>query len=202
MLFGFMLAGGHPLSLIHLSELFIVAGMTSCALMGSFGLSFFSFLGDGTVALFSKKPKPCPLYVEIAKAGSKYAIGSGIIACILGFINTFSAISDGPEMVSMRTSAAFVGIFYGLLFSVFFFRHLQYIFSESSDAPAQSKRKLGIFIFMAPIVAFFLIIFISKLRTSKEYADGDSEAQVLGTGKVTQSEELERIKRELHLESE
>ena len=184
MLFGFMIAGGNPMTLIHPSELIIVIGMTSCALIGNFGLSFFSFLGDGTMTLFFQKSEPCPLYVKIAEAGSKYAIGSGIIAFILGLVNTFSGIADGPAAVGMRTSAALVGPFYGVLFSVFFFRHLQYIFSENYEEPTGAKRSLGIVIFVTPILLFIWMIVSASYFAN--YTDLES-TEVEGTGIIATS---------------
>ena len=41
--------------------------------------------------------------------------GIGIIAAVLGIINTMAAISDGPEMVGEKVAAALTGTFLGIL---------------------------------------------------------------------------------------
>jgi len=41
--------------------------------------------------------------------------GVGIVAVVLGIINTMAAISDGPEVVGERVAAALTGTFLGIL---------------------------------------------------------------------------------------
>jgi chemotaxis protein MotA len=43
--------------------------------------------------------------------------GIGIVAAVLGIINTMSAISDGPEAVGERVAAALTGTFLGVFFA-------------------------------------------------------------------------------------
>jgi chemotaxis protein MotA len=43
--------------------------------------------------------------------------GIGIVAAVLGIINTMAAISDGPEVVGERVAAALTGTFLGIFFA-------------------------------------------------------------------------------------
>ncbi len=81
MMVAFMIAGGNPKALIHVSVLVCIIGMTLFGLLATFGATTFSFVGNGFLALFTK-PEPNPLYVKIATAGSRYAMGSGVLGLV------------------------------------------------------------------------------------------------------------------------
>ena len=51
--------------------------------------------------------------------------GIGIIAAVLGIINTMSAIAEGPEMVGEKVAAALTGTFLGILGAYGFINPLQ-----------------------------------------------------------------------------
>lgn len=50
--------------------------------------------------------------------------GIGIVAAVLGIINTMSAIADGPEVVGERVAAALTGTFLGVFFAYGFINPL------------------------------------------------------------------------------
>jgi len=61
--------------------------------------------------------------------------GIGIVAAVLGIINTMSAISDGPEVVGERVAAALTGTLLGIFFAYGFINPLanRIKFNNASD---------------------------------------------------------------------
>ena len=61
--------------------------------------------------------------------------GIGIVAAVLGIINTMAAISDGPEVVGERVAAALTGTFLGIFFAYGFVNPLanRIKFNNASD---------------------------------------------------------------------
>lgn len=61
--------------------------------------------------------------------------GIGIVAAVLGIINTMAAISDGPEKVGERVAAALTGTFLGIFFAYGFVNPLanRIKFNNASD---------------------------------------------------------------------
>lgn len=61
--------------------------------------------------------------------------GIGIVAAVLGIINTMSAIADGPEVVGERVAAALTGTFLGVFFAYGFINPLamRVKFNNASD---------------------------------------------------------------------
>lgn len=61
--------------------------------------------------------------------------GIGIVAAVLGIINTMAAIAEGPEMVGKKVAAALTGTLLGIFFAYGFVNPLanRIVFNNSSD---------------------------------------------------------------------
>ena len=75
--------------------------------------------------------------------------GIGIIAAVLGIINTMAAIAEGPEAVGEKVAAALTGTFLGILGAYGFINPLtnRIQFNKESDTKyfqCMARRDLGL----------------------------------------------------------
>ena len=70
--------------------------------------------------------------------------GIGIVAAVLGIINTMSAIADGPEVVGERVAAALTGTLLGIFFAYGFVSPMASRMQFNNDADAQCMRSIKI----------------------------------------------------------
>lgn len=114
--------------------------------------------------------------------------GIGIVAAVLGIINTMSAIADGPEVVGERVAAALTGTLLGIFVAYGFVNPLanRIVFNNASDALCLKCIKQAVAGFakgLAPLTA--VEVARRSLDSSVQPGADELEAAVkgLGTGK-------------------
>lgn len=114
--------------------------------------------------------------------------GIGIVAAVLGIINTMAAIADGPEVVGQRVAAALTGTLLGIFFAYGFVNPLanRIVFNNSADQLCLKcimQAVAGFAKGLAPLTA--VEIARRSLDSSVQPDSDELEAAVkgLGTGK-------------------
>ena len=114
--------------------------------------------------------------------------GVGIVAAVLGIINTMSAIADGPEVVGERVAAALTGTLLGIFFAYGFVNPLANRIQFNNNADAQCMRSIKIAVSgfakgLAPLTAVETAR--RSLDTAVQPGAGDLEAvsKTLATAK-------------------
>ena len=130
-IFGFVVAGGNVLTLVHIPELIIVIGTIFFGLLSTHRSQFLAFLPEALFACI-KKPVPNQKFCQISDNARSYAAAGGGMAVILSLICTMSNFDD-PESVGLRVGAAMSGVFLAILLSQGLFLYLRYSFSESAS---------------------------------------------------------------------
>jgi len=81
-----VIAGEAPPIFINVPSGLITVGITFFLLLGAYGGGFLRFIPASLATLFCSPLKPNPLYAAIAKSGSRYAIGAGLIGALIGTV--------------------------------------------------------------------------------------------------------------------
>jgi len=139
-MFGFMIAGGNPLALLHLSEMVMIAGFTSFSLLAIYRGDFLLFIPDALGAFF-RRPKPSERFEEIARSGQRYAIASGILAFVLGMNNTMTSLIEGMEVVGYKIAASLTAIFLAIILSELIFGFLVKAYQKEDMTPTDKREK-------------------------------------------------------------
>ena len=129
--FGFVVAGGNVITLVHPAEMTIVVGTIFFGLLCTHRSKFLAYLPKALLALI-RKPVPNREYCQISDNARGYAAAGGGMAVILSLICTMSNL-DNPESVGLRVAAAMGGVFLAMLLSQGLFVYLRYSFSENAN---------------------------------------------------------------------
>ena len=129
--FGFVVAGGNVITLVHPAEMIIVVGTIFFGLLCTHRSKFLAYLPKALLALI-RKPVPNRDYCQISDNARGYAAAGGGMAVILSLICTMSNL-DNPESVGLRVAAAMGGVFLAMLLSQGLFVYLRYSFSENAN---------------------------------------------------------------------
>jgi flagellar motor component MotA len=129
--FGFVVAGGNVITLVHPAEMIIVVGTIFFGLLCTHRSKFLTYLPKALLALI-RKPVPNREYCQISDNARGYAAAGGGMAVILSLICTMSNL-DNPESVGLRVDAAMGGVFLAMLLSQGLFVYLRYSFSENAN---------------------------------------------------------------------
>ena len=130
-IFGFVIAGGNVITLVHPAEIFIVVGTIFFGLLCTHRSKFLVYLPKALLALV-RKPVANREYCQISDNARGYAAAGGGMAVILSLICTMSNLDD-PESVGLRVAAAMSGVFVAMLLSQGLFFYLRYSFSENAS---------------------------------------------------------------------
>tara|TARA_X000000950_G_scaffold280738_1_gene376019 strand:- start:418 stop:894 length:477 start_codon:yes stop_codon:yes gene_type:complete len=130
-IFGFVIAGGNVITLVHPAEIFIVVGTIFFGLLCTHRSKFLTYLPKALLALV-RKPVANREYCQISDNARGYAAAGGGMAVILSLICTMSNLDD-PESVGLRVAAAMSGVFVAMLLSQGLFVYLRYSFSENAS---------------------------------------------------------------------
>ena len=130
-IFGFVVAGGNVITLIHPAEIIIVVGTIFFGLLCTHRSKFLAYLPEALLALV-RKPVANRDYCQISDNARGYAAAGGGMAVILSLICTMSNL-DNPESVGLRVAAAMSGVFVAMLLSQGLFVYLRYSFSENTS---------------------------------------------------------------------
>ena len=112
-IFGYLINGGRFFDLIHIGPIFIVLGITLGGLVFSYRSSAFR---PWLVSLGLDIPQEeliIKKYIQICNSAIIYGICSGILAFIMGIINTMAYLSD-TNMAAMLIAASFSAIAFSL----------------------------------------------------------------------------------------
>jgi flagellar motor component MotA len=129
--FGFVVAGGNVITLVHPAEMIIVVGTIFFGLLCTHRSKFLAYLPKAFLA-FIRKPVANREYCQISDNARGYAAAGGGMAVILSLICTMSNL-DNPESVGLRVAAAMGGVFLAMLLSQGLFVYLRYSFSENAN---------------------------------------------------------------------
>jgi len=129
--FGFVVAGGNVITLVHRAEMIIVVGTIFFGLLCTHRSKFLAYLPKALLA-FIRKPVANREYCQISDNARGYAAAGGGMAVILSLICTMSNL-DNPESVGLRVAAAMGGVFLAMLLSQGLFVYLRYSFSENAN---------------------------------------------------------------------
>ena len=129
--FGFVVAGGNVITLVHPAEMSIVVGTIFFGLLCTHRSKFLAYLPKALLALI-RKPVPNRECCQISDNARGYAAAGGGMAVILSLICTMSNL-DNPESVGLRVAAAMGGVFLAMLLSQGLFVYLRYSFSENAN---------------------------------------------------------------------
>ena len=129
--FGFVVAGGNVITLVHPAEMIIVVGTIFFGLLCTHRSKFLAYLPKALLA-FIRKPVANREYCQISDYARGYAAAGGGMAVILSLICTMSNL-DNPESVGLRVAAAMGGVFLAMLLSQGLFVYLRYSFSENAN---------------------------------------------------------------------
>ena len=130
--FGFVVAGGNVITLVHPAEMIIVVGTIFFGLLCTHRSKFLAYLPKALLALI-RKPVPNRECCQISDNARGYAAAGGGMAVILSLICTMSNL-DNPESVGLRVAAAMGGVFLAMLLSQGLFVYLRYSFSENANS--------------------------------------------------------------------
>ena len=129
--FGFVVAGGNVITLVHPAEMIIVVGTIFFGLLCTHRSKFLAYLPKALLAII-RKPDANREYCQISDNARGYAAAGGGMAVILSLICTMSNL-DNPESVGLRVAAAMGGVFLAMLLSQGLFVYLRYSFSENAN---------------------------------------------------------------------
>ena len=129
--FGFVVAGGNVITLVHPAEMIIVVGTIFFGLLCTHRSKFLAYLPKALLAII-RKPVANREYCQISDNARSYAAAGGGMAVILSLICTMSKL-DNPESVGLRVAAAMSGVFLAMLLSQGLFVYLRYSFSENAN---------------------------------------------------------------------
>jgi flagellar motor component MotA len=129
--FGFVVAGGNVITLVHPAEMIIVVGTIFFGLLCTHRSKFLAYLPKALLA-FIRKPVANREHCQISDNARGYAAAGGGMAVILSLICTMSNL-DNPESVGLRVAAAMGGVFLAMLLSQGLFVYLRYSFSENAN---------------------------------------------------------------------
>ena len=130
-IFGFVVAGGNVITLVHPAEIIIVVGTIFFGLLCTHRSKFLTYLPNALFALI-RKPVANREYCQISENARGYAAAGGGMAVILSLICAMSKLDD-PESVGVRVAAAMSGVFVAMLLSQGLFFYLRYSFSENAS---------------------------------------------------------------------
>lgn len=126
---GALVATGGITTFVHVPSAMFVFGLTCALLLGSFGKDFLKFIPDSLLTLFSSPPAPVPRFAEIARFGGRYAVGAGVIAVIIGTVQTLRNVTD-LRIIGIGLGTALISIFYASLASQIFFALMYKAYSD------------------------------------------------------------------------
>lgn len=166
---GFIMAGGNPWFLFVPSMWFAVLGSTVFALLATYGSDFVWFCGDALLALFSKRP-PNDRYAEIARSGSRYALGAAAISFLLGSMITLANL-DGPsiEEIGMQFTFDLAALLLGVILAGIVFPFLTKTYQAQDERPHGDGRStflLGLCVCGLPILCFFVFLIAALIPFS------------------------------------
>jgi flagellar motor component MotA len=108
-------------------------GTTFFLLLATFPNSFFRFLPDSLLTLFTLRPRSNPEFADIARLGSRYVIGSGIVGSVTGLVQMLQTLED-PSGLGAAMAICVLTVLYAVIASEFFFAFLYKAYSNGDTS--------------------------------------------------------------------
>jgi flagellar motor component MotA len=112
--------------------LMITCGMTFFLLLGVFGKAFLLFIPDAFLTLFTVSSSPNPTFADIAKTGSRFIIGTGVVGTLIGLIQMLRNLDD-PSTIGAGMAVALLTSLYAIFMSEIVFAYLYKVYSVSEE---------------------------------------------------------------------
>ncbi len=158
------IAIGGGAGFIDVPSVMITLGAPGFLLLGNYGRDYLAFMSDSILTLFSKPPQPIPLYVEIAKAGSRYVVGGGVAGTLIGLIQMLRNLGD-PSAIGMGMAVALITILYAVFASEFYFAFMIVEYSPKSERGTngnESGRSLSLIAIGLGAMLLALVAFLAS----------------------------------------
>jgi len=157
-------AGSNVRALIYLPGAMLVFGLTFFTLLASFGHDLFEFIADAVLTLFSKPAAPVPRFAEIAKFGSRYAVGAGTIGMLILIMRMLRAAAD-PRSLVLGLVPPILTALYAVIASELLFAFFYKVYSDpdgGGDTQPLPLREMALLVIVFLFVlSALLIIFLT-----------------------------------------
>ena len=163
---GGAIAMGGGAGFIDVPSMMITLGVTGFLLFGNYGRDYLAFTSDSILTLFSKPPQPVPLYMEIAKAGSRYVVGAGLAGTLIGLIQMLRNLSD-PSSIGVGMAVALLTVLYAVLASELYFAFMIVEYSPKGERGTNGNEggrslsllAMGVWVVLFSFVAVVISLF-------------------------------------------
>ena len=189
---GFIMADGHPVHLVQISEYVVICGAAFGAMVTMAPKKVLVDLFKQIIGALKGAPFNKKAYEELFKAlyelfkTSDAMPGFGIVAAVLGIVITMGSIAGPIEEIGHHVAAALVGTFLGILISYGFLAPLAVNMefngaSEMSYVKCIASSVIGFANGMAPVMAVEVVRrgLSSDVKPSAE----EMETMLKGVGK-------------------
>ena len=175
-------AGRDIAAFMNAPSLLLTVGVTFFLLLGTYGTTFLRFVPDAALTFFTVRDAPNLLFADIAKTGSRYILGCGVLGTLIGFVQMLHTLDD-PSQVGGGMALSLLTILYAVLSSELGFAFLYKVYSRPADAdntPNDSLPLTGVGISCFVVVTLIgallciLIVFSSDGLTSDTADQVDS----------------------------
>lgn len=162
--------------------LMITCGMTFFLLLGVFGKAFLLFIPDAFLTLFTVSSTPNPKFAEIAKTGSRFIIGTGVLGTLIGLIQMLRNLED-PSTIGMGMAVALLTSLYAIFMSEIVFAFLYKVYSTAGEEEKTNGtlplKNIGIpVILLAWILTSFFVTMIGFSNIREEQLMGQMEENI------------------------
>ncbi len=178
-IFGAIIIGGGA-GFLNVPALMITCGTTFFLLLGVYRKDFLTFIPDSIATFFTVSPMPNPVFADIAKTGSRFIIGTGVVGTLIGFIQILRNLSD-PSAIGAGMAVALLTSLYAILIAEIYFAFLYKVYSRPPARPEKECstlpiKNLGIPVLLITwiVCTFFIVMFVtsnddnSELRSDPE----------------------------------
>jgi len=156
--------GGGMGIFLNIPAVMLTLGVTFFLLLATYGEDFVRFVPDAALTFLGLSTGPNARFADIARSGSRFVIGAGAIATVIGYVKMLATLDD-PSQIGMGMAVAMLAILYALLLSeiVFAFLYEAYRPRDGDEQPSPLPyRSVGI---GAAVVGMLMILFLMLLGT-------------------------------------
>jgi flagellar motor component MotA len=132
LLAGTLAMSGGPV-LLNLPAAMFTVGMSFFLLLATFPNNFVRFVTDSVLTLFTLPPKANAEFADIARFGSRYVIGAGIVGSVTGLVQMLHNLDD-LSGIGAGMAVCVLTVLYAVIASEFFFAFLYKAYSEGDTA--------------------------------------------------------------------
>ncbi len=175
--FGAIIIGGGA-GFLDIISLMFTCGTTFFLLLGVFGKAFLQFIPDAFLTLFTVASIPNPKFANIAKTGSRFVIGTGVLGTLIGLIQMLRNLSD-PSTIGAGMAVALLTSLYAIFMSEIVFAFLYKVYSkpgqENNSNGTLPLSSIGIpVILLAWILTTFFVMMLAFSNMREEHLASDT----------------------------